>query len=138
MNWTQKEKACCSHNRSDGSSSSAVSDFNRRSRAAVRQNFSGRRKSFAPTLPLHFKKIGCIPRKIPHRVHPDIPPRLALLFRGCNSFSRKRRNMTQIYFHYSNTEGVLMDRGGAAIGNLAEACEQPTLVVRSLIMAPRT
>jgi hypothetical protein len=44
--------------------------------------------------------------------------------------------MAQVYFQYSNTEGVLMDRGGAAVGNLAEACEQATLVVRSLIMAP--
>jgi len=44
--------------------------------------------------------------------------------------------LAQVYFHYSNTEGVLMDQGGAAIGNLVEAWEQANLVVRSLIMAP--
>jgi len=31
--------------------------------------------------------------------------------------------MAQVYFQYSNTEGVLMDRGGAAVGNQAEACD---------------
>jgi hypothetical protein len=51
-------------------------------------------------------------------------------------FFERTQNMAQVYFQYSNTEGVLMDRGAAAVGNLAEACEQATLVVRSLIMAP--
>jgi hypothetical protein len=87
-------------------------------------------------LPLQFKKIGCIPRKFPHRVCPDFSARLSLLFRVCASLFERTRNMAQVYFHYSNTAGVKMERGGAAVGNLAEACDQATLVVRSLIMAP--
>jgi len=46
--------------------------------------------------------------------------------------------LAQVYFHYSNTEGVLLDRGGAAVGDLAEAHECATLVVRSFLMAPST
>jgi hypothetical protein len=44
--------------------------------------------------------------------------------------------MAQVYFHCTNTEGVWIDRRGAAIDDLAEAREHATLVVRSLIMAP--
>jgi hypothetical protein len=45
--------------------------------------------------------------------------------------------MAQVYFNYSNAEEMmLIDRRGATIGNLAEAHEQATLAVRSLIMAP--
>jgi hypothetical protein len=44
--------------------------------------------------------------------------------------------MAQVYFHCSNTEGVLIDRSGAAVGDLAEARDHATLVVQSLIMAP--
>jgi hypothetical protein len=43
--------------------------------------------------------------------------------------------LAQVYFHY-NTDGVMFDRGGTAVGNLTEACEQASLVVRSLITAP--
>lgn len=43
--------------------------------------------------------------------------------------------MAQVYFHCSNTEGARIDRRGA-VGDLAEACEQATLVVQSLIAAP--
>ena len=46
--------------------------------------------------------------------------------------------MAQVFFHYSNTEGVLFDRGGAAVVDLAEAHERATLVVRSFLMAPST
>ncbi|UGA41480.1 hypothetical protein HU230_0024195 [Bradyrhizobium quebecense] len=44
--------------------------------------------------------------------------------------------MTQVYFHCSNIEGVLIDRSGAAVGDLAEACDHAILVVQSLITAP--
>jgi hypothetical protein len=44
--------------------------------------------------------------------------------------------MAQIYFHCSTAEGVLIDRSGAALGDLAEARDHAALVVQSLIMAP--
>ncbi len=44
--------------------------------------------------------------------------------------------MTQVYFHCSNTQGVLIDQRGAAIGDLTEAHDYAALVVRSLIMTP--
>ncbi len=44
--------------------------------------------------------------------------------------------MAQIYFHCSTADGVLIDRSGAVLGDLAEAHDHATLVVRSLIMAP--
>lgn len=44
--------------------------------------------------------------------------------------------MAQVYFHCSNTDGALIDRSGATVGDLAEACDHATLVVQSLIMAP--
>ena len=44
--------------------------------------------------------------------------------------------MAQVYFHCSNTEGVMMGRYGAPIGDLAEACEHAAGIVRSLIMEP--
>jgi uncharacterized protein DUF6894 len=44
--------------------------------------------------------------------------------------------MTQIYFHCSTAEGVLIDRSGAALADIAEARDYAALVVQSLIMAP--
>jgi len=44
--------------------------------------------------------------------------------------------MALVYFHCSSTQGVLIDRCGAAVGDLAEAREHAALVVRSLIMVP--
>ena len=46
--------------------------------------------------------------------------------------------MAQVYFHCSNTERVMIDQYGAAIGDLAEARDHAALVVRSLIMTPGT
>ena len=40
--------------------------------------------------------------------------------------------MTQIYFHCSNSRGVLVDRYGAAIEELIEARDHAACVVRSL------
>jgi hypothetical protein len=44
--------------------------------------------------------------------------------------------MAQVYFHYSNTEEILVARSGAAVGDLAEAHRHAAQIVRSLIMAP--
>jgi hypothetical protein len=44
--------------------------------------------------------------------------------------------MTQIYFHCSNSESVWVDRCGATVGDLSEARERATLVMRSLISTP--
>ena len=41
--------------------------------------------------------------------------------------------MTQVYFHCSNTRGVLMDRRGASVDNLSEACEAATRMMRSRV-----
>ena len=43
--------------------------------------------------------------------------------------------MTQIYFHCANSRGVLLDRYGAAVDDMAEARDHAACVVRSLIMA---
>jgi hypothetical protein len=43
--------------------------------------------------------------------------------------------MAQLYFHRSNSEGVLIDQRGAAISNLVEAREHATSLVRSHLMA---
>ena len=40
--------------------------------------------------------------------------------------------MTQIYFHCSNARGVMIDRYGAAVDDLAEARDHAACVVRSL------
>ena len=44
--------------------------------------------------------------------------------------------MVEFYFHYSNADGVLIDRSGTAMADLAEAREHAEWVVRSLVMAP--
>jgi hypothetical protein len=46
--------------------------------------------------------------------------------------------MAEVYFHYSNPRGVMIDRNGAAIGDLTDACEHADCIVRSLIMTPST
>jgi hypothetical protein len=42
--------------------------------------------------------------------------------------------MTQVYFHCSNPRGVLLDRRGAAVDDLAEARDQAECFVHSLTM----
>ena len=44
--------------------------------------------------------------------------------------------MTGVYFHYSNTRGVLIDRSGIDVDDLIEAREQAVCAVSSLIMTP--
>ncbi|MDH6263053.1 hypothetical protein [Bradyrhizobium sp. BR13661] len=42
--------------------------------------------------------------------------------------------MTDVYFHYSNARGWLIDPSATAVNDLVEACERADGVVRSLIM----
>jgi len=42
--------------------------------------------------------------------------------------------MSNVYFHYSNARGVLIDRSGTAVDDLVDAREQADCAVRSLIM----
>jgi Domain of unknown function (DUF6894) len=44
--------------------------------------------------------------------------------------------MGRIYFHCSSTEGVFIDRCGAAMSDFEEVQAHAAVVVRSLIMAP--
>jgi hypothetical protein len=43
--------------------------------------------------------------------------------------------MTQVYFHCSNADEVLIDRRGAAVLNLSEARDHAARVMQSLISA---
>ena len=44
--------------------------------------------------------------------------------------------MSQVYFHCSNTDGVLVDRRGTSVVDLMEAIEEATNLVRSQIAEP--
>ncbi len=44
--------------------------------------------------------------------------------------------MAEVYFHYSNSRGVLIDRSGAAVDDLVEVRERANWAVQSLIMTP--
>ena len=44
--------------------------------------------------------------------------------------------MAQVYFHSSNAQGILIDRHGTAVDDLAAAHDHATHVGRPLIMAP--
>jgi hypothetical protein len=41
--------------------------------------------------------------------------------------------MAQVYFHCSNSERALIDRRGAVVGDIVEARDHATRVVRSLV-----
>jgi len=43
--------------------------------------------------------------------------------------------MAQVYFHCSNTQGVMIDRSGAAVGDMADARDHAACMMRSLMMA---
>jgi hypothetical protein len=43
--------------------------------------------------------------------------------------------MAQVYFHCSNTQGVMIDRSGAAVGTMADARDHAACMMRSLMMA---
>jgi hypothetical protein len=48
---------------------------------------------------------------------------------------RGSRIVVQVYFHCSNTHGVLIDGTGASVGDMTDARDYAACVVRSLIMA---
>ena len=43
--------------------------------------------------------------------------------------------MAQVYFHCSNTQGVTIDRSRAAVGDLTDAGDHASCMMRSLITA---
>lgn len=43
--------------------------------------------------------------------------------------------MAQVYFHCSNTHGVMIDRSGAAVGDMTDARDHAACMMRSLIMS---
>ena len=43
--------------------------------------------------------------------------------------------MTQVYFHCCNPKGVMLDRCGAAVGDLADVRDEAERLMRSLIMS---
>lgn len=44
--------------------------------------------------------------------------------------------MTQVYFHCSNPDGILLDQRGVVVADLSEACDRATSFVRTLIASP--
>ncbi|MGD9879595.1 MAG: hypothetical protein AB7F22_33615 [Reyranella sp.] len=44
--------------------------------------------------------------------------------------------MARLYFHCSSARGTLIDPRGVDLGDLAEACDHATRVVRSFIATP--
>ncbi|MCP3460222.1 MULTISPECIES: hypothetical protein [unclassified Bradyrhizobium] len=44
--------------------------------------------------------------------------------------------MVQVYFHCSNTDGMLIDRHGTAVSNLTEARDRAAQIMHSMIMVP--
>jgi len=45
-------------------------------------------------------------------------------------------NMTQVYFHCSTTEHVMVGRRHTTVADLAEACEHANRYVQTLLMTP--
>src|SRR5262252_2097621 len=62
-------------------------------------------------------------------------PRDALIKLRRRSIER-RRAMTQVYFHCSSTQGVLVDQRGTCVVDLMEAIEAATNAVRSRVAEP--
>ena len=44
--------------------------------------------------------------------------------------------MVQVYFHFSNTEGMLIDHYGSAVASLTEARDRADQIMRSMILTP--
>src|SRR5690349_19375684 len=53
----------------------------------------------------------------------------------CTHCLSRRRIVVQVYFHCSNTRGVLIDGTGASVGDMTDARDHAARVVRSLITA---
>jgi hypothetical protein len=45
-------------------------------------------------------------------------------------------SLGQVYFHCSNTKGVLVDQRGATVADLMEAVEEASNVVRARVASP--
>jgi hypothetical protein len=73
------------------------------------------------------------PKPFPQRAHntPDV------LRKKCvDRLSMRQRMMAQVYFHYSNADGALVDRRGTVLDNLADLNDCAMGVVQSLISVP--
>jgi hypothetical protein len=46
--------------------------------------------------------------------------------------------MTEVYFHCSNADQLLVDSRGATVSNLSEACAHALRLVHSMMMTPNT
>ena len=46
--------------------------------------------------------------------------------------------MTEVYFHYSNADQLLVDSRGATVNDLSEACAHALGLVRTMMMEPNT
>lgn len=44
--------------------------------------------------------------------------------------------MVQVYFHCSTSDGLFLDRRGAAVSNLSEARDRADQIMRAMIMIP--
>ncbi len=44
--------------------------------------------------------------------------------------------MVQVFFHCSNTDGMLIDRHGAAVTSLTEARDRAAQIMQSMILTP--
>ncbi len=44
--------------------------------------------------------------------------------------------MTEVYFHWSNTSGVLVDRGDTSVSKPDRSADYVELVIRTLVSAP--
>lgn len=46
--------------------------------------------------------------------------------------------MTEVYFHYSNADQLLIDSRGATVNNLSDACAHAHRLVHAMMMKPNT
>src|SRR5262249_51864051 len=74
-----------------------------------------------------------IPRDLPE-YFPGRPAGIA----DVHGAIRRMRNMTEVYFHYSNAEQLLFDSRGAIVNDLTEACAYAHRLVRTIMMTPNT
>jgi hypothetical protein len=46
------------------------------------------------------------------------------------------QSLVQVYFHCSNTEGMLIDHSGATVASLTEARDRTDQIMRTMILTP--